>query len=210
MTLTNPYCTLAALKLNIGITSATDTADDTMLERAINAASRWIDDKAGTRFYTTAADETRYYTHPGAHLYGQDNEVWLCHDDILSITTLKTDVDGDRTYSDTWAATDYDLLPYYGPPYTWIETTPTGNYTFPSYRRGIQIVGKFGYCTAATQPPEIEAACILIAQRWWKRKDAIFGVAGIADLGQIQLSIPTDPDVLALLSPYIERNRGPF
>lgn len=207
MAVTNGYATLDALKGEIGIT---DLEDDILLERAIEAASRWIDRKAGTRFYTTTSDETRYYSLSSADAWNS----FLCPDDILSVTTLATD-DGSRTYPDTWAATDYDLLPYQAgiagrQPYTWIETTPEGNYTFTFYRRGIKIIGKFGYCAAANLPPEVNRACLLMAQRLFRRKDAVFGVAGLADLGQIQLQIPADPDVLNLLAPHIQRYRGPY
>jgi hypothetical protein len=218
MPLVNGYTTVAALKAEISTAWAVgDTADDGSLERAIEACSRWIDHKTGTRFYTTANDETRYYTHPGAYQYGQDSGLFLCPDDILSVTNLYTDPDGDRTYSYTWAATDFDLCPLGAPsnpvgamPYTWIETTPEGEYTFTFWKKGIKIVGKFGYCAAASVPTDVVRACLLMSQRLWKRKDAVFGVAGMATLGQIQLQIPDDPDILALLLPYIQRNRGPY
>jgi len=209
MAITNGYTNIAALKLEIANPwTATDTDDD-----AIEAASRWIDRKCGTRFYTTAADETRYYS-----LGASDTTTcFLCPDDILSVTNLYTDPDADRTYTYTWGATDYDLMPFGAltnpagaMPYTWIETTPLSEYTFSTYRRGIKITGRFGYCTLANVPSDIVRACLLAAQRLWKRKDAVFGVAGLADMGQIQLQIPNDPDVIGLLLPYIQRNRGPY
>ena len=212
MGIANGYATLAQLKAEI-MTSwpGADTADDTLLERAVESASRWIDRKTGTRFYTTTNDETRYYT-----LTGEDSETFLCPDDILSVTTLATD-DGGRTWSDTWAATDFDLCPLGATsnptgamPFTWIETTPEGEYTYTFYRKGIKIIGKFGYCAVASIPTDIVRATLLIAQRLFKRKDAVFGVMGTAAMGQVTLQIPQDPDVMALILPYVERNRGPY
>ena len=53
------YATLAELKLELGIATA-ETTDDTKIELAVEAASRWIDDRSGWRFYTSSSDETRY------------------------------------------------------------------------------------------------------------------------------------------------------
>ena len=68
--------------------------------------------------------------------------------DILSITTLKFDLDGDRTYEETLATTDYHLWPNNpesGRGYRRIDIDSYGDYsTFPVGRRCIQIVGKFG------------------------------------------------------------------
>jgi hypothetical protein len=196
------YATIPNLKDEIGIT---DGIDDPMLDRALDAASRWIDNKTGTRFFTTAADETRYYT-----LTGGDIGVFLCPDDILSVTSLYGDPNGDRLYSDTWAVTDFDLSPLGATPYTWIETAPSGNYRFTSYRRGIKIVGRFGYSTLANCPADVIKATLMMAARLFKRKDAVFGVMGMASMGQVQLQIPNDPDVADLLRWYIVRNRGPY
>ena len=120
MAITNGYCTAAELKSWLGITDATD---DTILEVAIESVSRWIDDYCWRRFYKNTEDETRYYTAPSSY--------YLHTDDIVSITTLKTDDDGDRTYETTWATTDYDLIPYnatvLGVPYTSIVVSPEGS-----------------------------------------------------------------------------------
>ena len=201
MTITNGYCTLAEARAQIGITVTADTTDDAAIEARVEAISRTIDELTGRRFYRNSADEARYYTADSAY-------VLECPDDIGSITTLKTDADGDRTYENTWAATDYDLMPANaaldGKPYTWIETTWDGDYVFPPTRRGVQITGKFGY--SATTPPAIKAACLLAVQKLFKRKDAPFGVEGSGDLGIMTL-MKTDPDLQMLLSPFI-RNWG--
>lgn len=73
--------------------------------------------------------------------------------DIVSITSLKTDSAGDRTYATTWDATDYDLEPEGNQfddddpkPYWEILTTPMGRYSFPTHHlRSIQITGQWGY-----------------------------------------------------------------
>jgi len=190
------YTTTAKVKARLGIT---DHDDDTALGNVITASSRWIDRYCNRRFY--ASSETRYYT-------AVDWQTVFV-DDLLSITTLKTDDDADRTYSATWTTTDYDLMPFNvalaeAQPYTWIQVAPEGDYTFPKVAKGVEIVGSFGHNATASHPLEIEEACNLLAMRLWKRKDAIFGVAGPQAMGVqlIQAKIEQDRDVLTLLDPY--------
>lgn len=190
------YATLDEVRNELGITGSTDTTDDAGISRAIEAASRWIDEYCGRRFYTTSADETRYYAAEWPDL--------LVPDEIVSITTLGTDSDGDRTYEDTWASTDYDLLPANaaldGKPYTSIGATPAGRYVFPvGVPKGVKIVGKFGWSTA---PMGVRRACVLLACRWFKRKDAIFGIMGASAFGQVLMQVHADPDVELMLMPY--------
>lgn len=194
MAVTNGYCTLTELKKRTGHDLG-DAGEDAILESVINAVSRLIDRYTGRRFYTTATDETRYYT-------AKERDYLSPGDDIISITTLYTDNDGDRVYEYTWAATDYDLYPANaaldGKPYTWLELAPNGDYVFPATPRGVKIVGKFGY--AATTPPDVKEACLLQCHRLFKRKDAPFGVLGSDALGQVVVINRLDPDVQELLS----------
>ena len=196
MTITNGYATLAEYKAQFFPTDQSDTADDATIELVIEAASRAIDDHCFRRFYKNTVDETRYYS---AEF---DNILFV--DDLVSITTLKTDEDGDRTYEQTWVATDYDLQPFNASlksePYGWIETTPNGSYSFPNTAKGVQIVGVFGW---PSTPKQIKEACLLQAHRLFKRKDAPFGVAGTGELGQVVMINKLDPDVLSLLSPWV-------
>jgi len=179
------------------LASATDPSDDDVLERCIQSASREIDNYTERRFYTV--EETRYYT----------PKEWdvLFIDDLVSITSLKTDDDGDRVYEDTWAATDYDLMPFNAQlesipkPYTWIQVTPEGDYSFPTnVEKGVEITGAFGY--SSTTPDPINQACVLRAIWLHKRKDAVFGVAGMSGMGSIVLRIEHDPDLKMLLDPF--------
>lgn len=186
----NGYATLDQLKAQLDIQTG-DTGDDDLLERAIEAASRTIDDLCCRRFY--AATATRYYA----------AESWdvIEVDDLVSVATLKTDEDQDRVYETAWGPTDFELDPDDGPPYTRIYATPTGSYAFPTWqRRAVEVTGSFGY--AASVPIAIEQACLLMAARYWKRKDAPLGIqVGKPEFGN--LSIPgKDPDVEKLLMPY--------
>lgn len=197
MPLTNAYTTLAALKQRLRIVG--DDYDG-RFEGTITTASRSIDQHTGRRFY--AASETRYYTplHP-----------YFIHlpDDLLSVTTLKTDADGDRTYETTWSsATDYYLWPdnaaLDGRPYEVVKADlVAGRYTFPLIERGVQLVGSFGYCASGSHPPAIEEACLRLSERLYTLSTAPLGVAGTPETGVIRIA--SDRDLMDLLWPYRRR-----
>ncbi len=183
----------------VTISSWNDLTDDAILEQDITAASRWIEELCGRRFYRNSADEDRYYR-------AEDADRLAIDDMTAAPTTLVTDADGDRTYETTWAATDYDLFPYNagldGVPYTRLETTPAGRYAFPTdMPRGVKITGKFGY--SATTPPAVAEACLILAAQLFKRKDTPQGVSGNAELGVLRVDKGPDPHALALLRPYM-------
>jgi len=212
MTVTNGYTQVEILQAAIDPSGqARWTAADVFnQELAIDAASRWIDQYSHTRFYTTTSDETRYYT---AHAYWQ---LYL-PDDLLSITTLKTDDDDDGTYETTWATTDYVLLPtnaaLKSKPYRSIEMASNGTLSWPTrVRNGVEIVGTFGYCTGSglTAPAPIRQACLMIAHRLWKRKDAVFGVAGSSGVGvtTVIATIQADSDIRMLLDAGYDKRGG--
>ncbi len=194
MAIVNGYTTLSTVKARLGIP---DTADDATLEAIITAVSRWIDRYCGRRFYTTASDETRYYE------AAQADRLFM--DDIISVTGLATDEDGDGVYETAWAATDYTLEPANavldGEPYTAIKTTPNGSYAFPvGVSRGVKVVGKFGY--SSTTPAPVEEACIIQCARIYRRKDAPFGVTGSPEFGNTAVIMRLDWDVRYMLETY--------
>lgn len=193
MTITNGYTTLAELKARLGIATA-DTADDARLEGMVEAISRAIDELCGRRFFTTSSDETRFFTAEFVDV--------LFPGDLASLTTLGTDEDGDRTYERTWAATDYDLYPFNaaldGKPYTDINVSPNGNYSFPTTRKGVKLVGKFGW---STTPKAVAEACLLLCEKLFRRKDAIFGVVAGGELGELKQMMRDDPEINLLLYP---------
>lgn len=193
MAIANGYIELAILKDAMKIS---DQTDDTRLEAVIEAVSRKIDEETHRRFY--AVSETRYFT-----ALRSDE---LLTDDLLSVTSLATDGNADRTYSTIWAATDYDLLPFNAAldakPYTAIGLAPNGSYAFPAgTARGVKIAGSFGYATAA--PPLVREACLIQACRLFLRPRAPFGLEGNAEFGLVRI-IALDPDVKALLGPLMK------
>ena len=189
MAITNGYCTLDELKARLNIQLG-DTTDDAMLENSIEAASRTVDGMCARHFYS--ATETHYY----------DAEQWdeIEVDDLVSVTTLKTDEDQDRVYETTWGATDFELGPGDSAPYTRIYATPTGSHAFPVWqRKAVQVVGTFGWSAV---PDAVREASLLLAARYHSRRNTPLGIqVGKPEFGN--LSIPgKDPDVERLLMPY--------
>lgn len=122
----------AAMELN-------DTVDDARIVSLLEYASRRIDGDTGRHFYGVQA--AKLFT-PRAH----DS---IIVPDLISVATLKTD-DGYRTYSTTWAETDYDLDPANSWPKWRISTAPSGANSFLSVSRGVQITGLWGYADSET------------------------------------------------------------
>jgi len=199
MTITNGYTTLATVKNALGV-PLDNQEDDGYLEATIESVSRMIDDYTARRFYATT--ETRYYH--------ADNSDLVYVDDLLMVTTLKTDDDGDGTFETTWTTSDYQLKPdnaaLNAHPYTWIETSGYGNYSFPvNVKEGVEIAGSFGFCIAANLPKPVAEACKIQSIRLFKRKDAPFGVLAGGEMQQSMTIPDLDPDVKMLLSPYVKR-----
>ena len=97
---TNGYCTVAEWKAWAGLD---DAIDDVIIDRAITAVSRGIDNFTKTRFYRTF---------PGlAWVYDSCDGRHLDIDDAAQVTEVATDADRDGVFETVWAAADYQLLP---------------------------------------------------------------------------------------------------
>lgn len=182
---------------SVTISDVTDPTDDDDLIRAINTASRNIEIYCGRWFY--AATQTRYYD--------TDFDDLVFTDDIISITTLKTDTDSDGVYETTWAPADYILLPRDAanevPPgsYRSIQRAPNGARYFPTVDDAIQIVGSFGYSAI---PSAVNSAALIHAFECFKRKDQPNMIAGTTEYGVIRKKGGMDADAQAYLAPYIK------
>jgi hypothetical protein len=199
--ITNGYCSLADLKAALRVQ---DSIDDSLLELAIESASREIDGACERVFYSTT----------GTRVYAPTNVFTVTTDDIISVTTLKSSSDG-VTYDITWATSDYQLEPLNGvagglvTPFTRIRAT--GNYLMPSFSVGtfyelealIQVVGVFGWSAV---PAAIRQATVILAMRLFKRLDAPLGMIS-NDLGSMRVG-RFDPDVEALVAPFRKVSAG--
>lgn len=183
----------------ITITALKEMDADSRIASVIEAVSRMIDGYTHRCF--RSAVETRYYT--------ADDPYEIYVDDLLSVTQLATDGDGDRVYEVIWSPLDFDLLPFNatldGWPYTQIAVASQGSHAFPrGVRKGVKLTGSFGFCALASCPKPVKEACVLQTVRLYRRKDAPFGVMGSADMGQAVVIPKLDPDLALLLAPYVK------
>jgi hypothetical protein len=199
--ITNGYCSLADLKAALRVQ---DSIDDSLLELAIESASREIDGYCERVFYSTSA----------TRVYAPTNVFTVTTDDIISVTTLKSSSDG-VIYDITWETSDYQLEPLNNlagglvTPFTRIRAT--GNYLMPSFSVGtfyelealIQVVGVFGWSAV---PAAIRQATVILAMRLFKRLDAPLGMIS-NDLGSMRVG-RFDPDVEALVAPFRKVSAG--
>jgi len=151
MAITNGYCTLTEFKSYKNIDSI-NAADDTVIEGIIESISRLIDGEVKRHFYQVT--EARYYS-------ATDLDILYC-DDIATTAGLeiKSSLNSDGTYSYTWAATDYNLRPYTpktGWPYTHIEISDFGLYSFDKYKKGNKITATWGWPAI---PKDIKDVCL--------------------------------------------------
>ena len=192
--ITHGYCTLAELRERIPIPDG-ETGYDAILAGIIEAASRWIElpGQTGRHFYTSDEDEVRYYS-------AEYTDVLFLNDDVSSITTLKTDNDGDGIWGSLWTEdVDFYLTPFNETPKRAVWAAPGGAYRFPRRWKGVQITGRFGWPEV---PAPIREACLLQSARLFHRKDAVFGVSAPGQFGQMIVKLPADPDVASLLEGY--------
>ena len=203
MAITNGYCSLADVKAAARIT---DDIDDTLLELSIESASREIDSYTERVFYQTGSEGT-----PVARVYVPQDLYVVETDDIISVTTLKTDSNGDGTFDTTFDVSDFQLEPLNGlaggieTPFTRIRAV--GTYLWPTYeprnvdanQASVQVTGVFGF---ATVPTAVRQACILSALRQYKRYESPTGVLGFSDIGAVRVGTKLDPDVERMIQPY--------
>lgn len=194
MAITNGYCTLAEIKAALRIT---DSTDDTLLEKAVESASRRIDGYCGRHFFKTASTAVPMYPY---------NEYLLVfgRDVANTSVTIKIDSTGDGTYATTLTqGTDYVLeprnVPIFARPFEMARVV-NGNtfplFTLPSFET-VQVTAQWGWDSV---PHDIREACVLLAMRQFARLNAALGVVGFADMAITVRAV--DPDVRDLLSQY--------
>lgn len=174
MTITNGYATLADFKAYKDI-STTDSVDDGVIEKMIEAASRWLDVSIGRTFY--ARTETHYFDVPSGRELTLD-------DDLLTVTTL---TNGDGTVLTT---SHYNLVPKNKSPYYAVRLKETSTYLWQMDTNGntesvISLAGTWGY--SSTAPDDIEQACLELAGNMYARRTGqqTDGVASVTAAGVV-------------------------
>lgn len=197
MSITNGYVDLAAFKIRCTLPAGGAHDDDA--ERAVEAASRMIDEYCNRRFYADSTVSARYYT--------ADNPYVLWVDDLQTTTGLvvKSDENWDGTFETTWTL-DSRTGPYgfMAQPANWsakglpITRLKAVAGSWPTTVSSVEVTGKWGW---ANVPKMIVEACLMLAVRYYMRKDTPFGITGSAETGIVTLP-RQDPDVAALLAPW--------
>jgi hypothetical protein len=192
MAITNGYATLSETKAALRIT---DSVDDSLLEMAIESASRLIDGYTYRYFYN-AGTATRDFVASDSYL--------TIIDDLISLSELKTTDEIGSEYV-TWGSADYQLRPVNGKqdglnvPYTSILSTDDLLFNILGEQALVRVTGVWGWSAV---PIAIKQATIIQSSRIYKRLDSPLGVAGFGDLGAIRVGRSLDPDVEQLVMPY--------
>jgi len=144
------YCSITEVKSALEITATTD--DDVILKIS-EAATKAIDNYTNRSFQAETA--TKYF----------DGHIPLWVDDLLDITTIKTDEDGDGTFENTLTVTtDYLLYPLNKYPKTKIELSVSPTYGgFGVSKKGCEIAGLWGYGDGISRTPYISATTLSAA-----------------------------------------------
>jgi hypothetical protein len=199
------YTSAEELKSRMGIT---DSGDDFEIQLAVQAAARGVEGFCG-RYFWRAAD-TRTYV---------PDSIWVQHiDDCVSVTTLKTDPNGDGTFPVTWTAgvdfelavgeRSYNTMASGEPrPYREIRVIGGGSkffpFTWPLYRLDrVQVTGVFGWPAV---PAMVKQASLQLAVDFFKLKDAPFGIAGFGEFGMVK--VQSGSQLALQLQPYVDPRR---
>jgi hypothetical protein len=194
LAIVNGYASLNEVKAALRIT---DAVDDSLLEMAVESASRLVDGHAGRRFWS-AGTASKFFV-------AQDDYVCEVDDIVSPNIVLQTSNNADGIFDTTWDLDDYQLEPLNGEldgiawPYTSIRAI--GDYLWPisGGEALVKVTAVFGWPSI---PIAIKQATIIQASRIFKRLDSPLGVAGFSDLGIMRVSRDLDPDVAQLVMPY--------
>jgi len=192
----NGYASLNDLKTALRIS---DGVDDSLLEVALESASRLVDEYTMRSFYN-AGTATRVFV--------PSDDDWVAIDDAVSISSIAVSTLLNKTFDQTWSTNDYQLEPLNGVvdgltgwPITRIRAV--GVYEFPYDEDDeiatVQVTGVWGWSAV---PIAVKQATIIQAMRIFKRLDSPLGVISSPDTGYFRVSSRIDPDVAMLLNSY--------
>jgi len=192
MAIVNGYCSLAEIKASARIS---DSVDDTMLELAVESASRMVDSYTQRYFYNAGT---------ASRLFAPQDSYVTELNDLITLTKLETS-DGDN-FGTTWAAKDYQLEPLNGMvdgltghPATRVRAVDDFLFNVLDGEATVRVEGVWGWSAV---PVAVKQATILQAARIFKRNDSPLGIAGFGEMGAIRVGVQLDPDVKHLIDVY--------
>jgi len=162
------------------------TEDNPLIQEAIKAAQKFIEDQTHRVFEATTA--TKYYDR--AALDDHNSTILHLDDDCLTVTELLNgDADATEITSDYYWLLHRNL----GPPYRAIQlTTNDGYYWQWGVDCWVEVTGTWGY--TATPDSSIKEATKVLASFYYRAKDSqIFKTTAIPEAGVITIpqGVPT-------------------
>ncbi len=187
------YCTVEQLRAELADDKS--ALDETLLARAVAAASRAVEDWCGGRTFGLDATATSRMFRPC------DTEV-ADVDDIGSDIGLVVETWDGASWA-TWPADDYQLEPLNAgsraTAFAWDQVVAlSGGWPVGGRRPTLRVTARWGWSEV---PAQVEKATILRAIGLFKRKEAVWGVAGFGDFGAVRIT-RADPDVVDLLASF--------
>ena len=140
----NAYANLKAIK-SVSMLDIAGSSHDGRLLELLENVSRWIDQYCNRQFFSLQA--TRVFDSEGG-----SNGILV--PDLIRVTGVKSDGDGDGYFETAWASSDYRLYPLnaepsqpWGRPYTRLEvgSGTTHGSRSPGKRTRVQIAGTWGF-----------------------------------------------------------------
>jgi len=184
----NAYITRAKLQAAVGDSLQVHEAEH---DRAIEAASRKIDEWTGRYFYQDAVASAR--------VFRAKSRTCVCTGDFdaTADVIVETDDDDDGVFETEWTVGQWQAEPFVrwnGKPHVVITTaTRTREFPFGSRRPLVQVTAQWGW---ASVPVAVEQATEYLAILFFRAKDQ-YGVSiGITDDSREELS--ADPIKVAM------------
>lgn len=208
------YISVEEVKIELRIES-TDTTDDARLASCVTAVSRVWDglcDRENGEFVASSAVKFYDVSAPnfaesmmdplslGGFQVGHSptwSQTSLFVDEFVSLTSLKTDADGDGVYEITWAAADYFTYPANESPKDEIICRPAGRYQFPVGYQTVRLDALFGFSVAV--PETVKRGCLFLVSRFRARILSPEGLKG-SEGGEMVEIARMDPDVQMILT----------
>lgn len=190
------YATLSELKSRPRIG---DIDDDALLNKALSAASRGIDDRCGRRFDLDATATARVYNPRDRVVRHEDGDLFLL-DDFGTTAGLVVEIGSGASWT-AITASNYETYPDNALVENWpIEGLLLLSWPITSPRLRLRVTARWGWPSV---PDAISEATLIQASRLFARKDSPEGVMGSAEWGVVHLS-RVDPDVKAMTDRYVK------
>lgn len=193
MTVTS-YVTLSDVKLQLGLT---DTQDDVLIQRALDATTTKINERCGR-----PGLGFNLGSGPTSRVFYPTSPEYLSIDDISDPSTMTVAMGQVGNFTSPITADNFRCLPEnalaIGRPVECLQHFWQFWPTWPSV--GVQITGIPGWPAC---PADVAEGQMIWTSRLYERKNSVNGIAGAADFGPLRVG-RMDPDVADMLADYMK------